>query len=153
MPGAPAALVDLIRDCVAHKLHVVGQDEREEGLRASLNLGHTVGHGIEAAAGYGRYHHGEAMSLGLLAALRIGHEVRGTSLEWRARTAAILERHGLPTRLAADVPTDDIVAAMRRDKKASASSFNMVLVEEPGTVLLRQNPPREVVIAAIEELR
>ncbi len=153
LPGPPEALVELIRDCVAHKLTVVSQDEREQGLRASLNLGHTVGHGIEAAAGYGRYHHGEAISLGLLAALRIGHELRGAAPEWRSRTAAVLERHGLPTRLAVDVATDDILAAMARDKKASATSFNMVLVEEPGTVLLRQNPPRELVVAAIEELR
>lgn len=153
LPGEPGALVELIRDCVAHKLNVVSQDEREQGLRASLNLGHTVGHGIEAAAGYGRYHHGEAISLGLLAALRIGHELCGAPLAWRSRTAAILERHRLPTHLAADVPTDDIVAAMARDKKASATSFNMVLVEEPGTVVLRQNPPRDLVVAAIEELR
>jgi 3-dehydroquinate synthase len=148
-----SALVDLIRDCVAHKLHVVGQDEREQGLRASLNLGHTVGHGIEAAAGYGRYHHGEAISLGLLAALRVSHDVAGASIEWRERTAAILARHALPTRLAADVSSDDIVAAMARDKKASATSFNMVLVQEPGAVLLRQDPPRGLVLAAIEELR
>jgi 3-dehydroquinate synthase len=153
LPGPSGELVDLIRDCVAHKLHVVSQDEREQGLRASLNLGHTVGHGIETAAGFGRYHHGEAISLGLLAALRIGHETCGASVEWRDRTKGVLERHGLPTRLAPDVSTDDIVAAMSRDKKATAASFNMVLVEEPGTVLLRQNPPRELVVAAIEELR
>jgi 3-dehydroquinate synthase len=131
----------------------VGQDEREQGVRASLNLGHTVGHGIEAAAGYGRYHHGEAISLGLLASLRVAHEVCGAPIAWRERTAKILDRHGLPTRLAGDVSTDEILAAMGRDKKASATSFNMVLVQEPGTVLLRQNPPRELVVAAIEELR
>ena len=153
LPGEPGALVELIRDCVAHKLNVVRQDEREQGLRASLNLGHTVGHGIEAAAGYGRYHHGEAISLGLLAALRIGNELCGAPVTWRSRTAAILTRHGLPTQLAADVPTDDILDAMARDKKASATSFNMVLVREPGTVVLRQNPSRELVVAAIEELR
>ena len=153
LPGDPAALVDLIRDCVAHKLNVVGQDEREQGLRASLNLGHTVGHGIEAAAGYGRYHHGEAISLGLLAALRVSHELRGTPLEWRDRTRAVLARHGLPVQLADDVAVDDILEAMGRDKKATADSFNMVLIDEPGSVVLRQNPPRELVIAAIKELR
>jgi 3-dehydroquinate synthase len=153
LPGAPGAIVELIRDCVQHKLDVVAQDERELGLRASLNLGHTVGHGIEAAAGYGEYHHGEAISLGLLAALRISHELRGTSLEWRDRTTAVLARHGLPTRLAPHVSTDAILDAMGRDKKATAASFNMVLIDEPGTVVLRQNPPREMVIAAIEELR
>ncbi len=153
LPGDPGALVGLIRDCVAHKLNVVAQDERELGLRASLNLGHTVGHGIEAAAGYGRYHHGEAISLGLLAALRISHEVGGASLDWRERTLAVLERHALPTRLDPDVAVEDILGAMGRDKKATAASFNMVLIDEPGTVLLRQNPPHEVVVAAIEELR
>jgi 3-dehydroquinate synthase len=153
LPGDSEALVDLIRDCVAHKLQVVSQDEREQGVRASLNLGHTVGHGIEAAAGYGRYHHGEAISLGLLASLRVAHEVCGAPIAWRERTAKILDRHGLPTRLAGDVSTDEILAAMGRDKKASATSFNMVLVQEPGTVLLRQNPPRELVVGAIEELR
>jgi 3-dehydroquinate synthase len=153
LPGPRADLVELIRDCVGHKLRVVGQDEREQGLRASLNLGHTIGHGIEAAAGFGRYHHGEAISLGLLAALRVGHEFCAAPIEWRDRSKSVLERHGLPTRLAPDVSTDDIVAAMARDKKATAASFNMVLVEEPGTVLLRQNPPRELVTAAIEELR
>lgn len=153
LPGDPARLVELIRDCVAHKLNVVGQDEREQGLRASLNLGHTVGHGIEAAAGYGRYHHGEAISLGLLAALRISGQVCGAAPSWRERTRRVLERHGLPTRLDADVSTDAILAAMARDKKASATSFNMVLIQEPGTVLLRQDPPRDLVRAAIEELR
>ena len=59
----------------------------------------------------------------------------------------------MTTQLAADVPTDDILDAMARDKKASATSFNMVLVQEPGTVVLRQNPSRELVVAAIEELR
>jgi len=151
-PGADG-FVALIRDCVLHKLNVVGQDERETGLRASLNLGHTVGHGIEAAAGYGRYHHGEAISLGLLAALRVAHETIGASLEWRDRTRTILSRQGLPTQLASDVSTSAILEAMQRDKKASASSFNMVFVQEPGAVLLRQDPPRDVVIAAIEELR
>ena len=153
LPGDSDALVGLIRDCVAHKLDVVGQDEREQGLRASLNLGHTVGHGIEAAAGYGRYHHGEAISLGLLAALRVSHELRGAPLEWRERTRAVLERHGLPVRLAPDVAVDDILDAMGRDKKATAGSFNMVLIDEPGSVVLRQNPPRDVVVAAIKELR
>ncbi len=153
LPGDAVAVVDLIRDCVAHKLDVVSQDERELGLRASLNLGHTVGHGIEAAAGYGRYHHGEAISLGLLAALRISHEVCGASLEWRARTQAVLARHGLPTRLDPDVAVGEILEAMGRDKKATDGSFNMVLIAEPGTVLLRQNPPHDVVVAAIEELR
>ncbi len=85
--------------------HVVAEDERDLGMRASLNLGHTVGHGIEAAAGYDRYRHGEAISLGLLAALRLSEGTVGLDASWRQRVAAILERHGLPTRLDPEVAT------------------------------------------------
>jgi len=153
LPGPGGPLLDLIRDCVRHKVEVVTQDERETGLRASLNLGHTVGHGIEAAAGYERYHHGEAISLGMLAALRVAEHARRLDPSWRDRTRAVLERHGLPTRLDPEVRTPDILAAMGRDKKADATALNMVLLDEPGVVLLRQDPPHDVVVAAIEELR
>ena len=138
---------------IDHKLRVVGDDEHDTGIRASLNLGHTVGHGIEAAGGYTRYHHGEAIALGLLAALRISERHCGLDPGWRVRTHAVLERHGLPTRLADEVATADVLAAMGRDKKADARALNMVLLSEPGTVLLRQDPPRQVVADAIEELR
>lgn len=153
LPGEPGPLSALIRECVAHKLRVVAADERETGIRASLNLGHTVGHGIEAAGGYHRYRHGEAISLGMLAALRIATVTCGLDESWRQRTRAVLERHGLPTRLDAEITTEDILTAMGRDKKADARALNMVLVSEPGTVLLRQDPPHQVVVDSIEELR
>lgn len=153
LPGAQGPLMELIRDCVAHKLDVVRQDEHETGLRASLNLGHTVGHGIEAAGGYDRYHHGEAISLGLLAALRIAERTCGLDPAWRTRTHAVLARHGLPVTLDPAVGTDEILTAMGRDKKADARAINMVLVDRPGGILLRQNPPMDLVRDAIEELR
>jgi 3-dehydroquinate synthetase len=139
--------------CVEHKLAVVAQDERDLGVRATLNLGHTVGHGIEAAAGYDRYLHGEAISLGLLAALRVSEHHVGLDPMWRTRTAAMFARHGLPTVLEPSVETSAILGAMGRDKKADASALNMVLLAEPGIPLIRQDPPHELVVAAIEELR
>jgi len=153
LPGEPEALADLIRRCVDHKLAIVAADERETGMRASLNLGHTVGHGIEAAAGYDLYHHGEAISLGLLAALRLSEEVSGLEPEWRARTEVVLRRHGLPVRLDRDVRTDAILEAMGRDKKAEAGALNMVMIGSPGDVRLKVSPPHDRVVAAIEELR
>jgi len=153
LPGPQGPLLELIRACIAHKLRVVEGDEHDLGRRASLNLGHTVGHGIEAAGGYRLYHHGEAISLGLLAALRVSERTCGLAPEWRERTRAVLERHGLPTRLDDAVSTEAVLAAMGRDKKADSRSLNMVLISEPGTVLLKQDPAREVVVAAIEELR
>ena len=149
----PGRLTRLILDCIAHKLRVVAQDEREHGLRASLNLGHTVGHGIEAAGGYTRYLHGEAISLGMLAALRLSEQVHGLDPACREQTIALFARHGLPTTLDASVETAAILAAMGRDKKADASALNMVLIAAPGEVHLRQNPPLTTVVDAIEELR
>ena len=153
LPGPRDALVPLIVACVQHKLSVVAQDERDLGVRATLNLGHTVGHGIEAAAGYDRYLHGEAVSLGMLAALRVSEHHVGLDPVWRARTREVLARHGLPTGLDPSVGTSAILAAMGRDKKADATALNMVLLAEPGTPLIRQDPPADVVVAAIEELR
>jgi 3-dehydroquinate synthase len=153
LPGPPEELSGLIRRCVAHKLAVVAADERDHGVRASLNLGHTVGHGIEAAAGYERYHHGEAISLGLLAALRLSEEELGLDPAVRGRTAALLRRHGLPTRLEAEVATPDIMEAIDRDKKAAEDALNMVLLAAPGDVRLKMTPPRERLVAAVEELR
>jgi 3-dehydroquinate synthase len=150
---ADGDLTDLIARCVAHKLAVVAADERESGIRASLNLGHTVGHGIEAAGGYDRYHHGEAISLGLLAALRLATDTVGLDEAWRERTRDALARQGLPVTLDAAVATDDILTAMGRDKKNDGHSLNMVLVDGPGGVLLNQDPPLDAVRAAIEEVR
>lgn len=153
LPGPADDLVALVRRCIDHKLRVVAEDERDLGIRASLNLGHTVGHGIEAAAGYDRYRHGEAISLGLLAALRLAEATVGLDPSWRSRVRAILERHDLPVRLDPAVPTDAILDAMGRDKKADGRALNMVMVAAPGDVRLRIDPPRDRLVSAIEELR
>lgn len=153
LPGPADALVALIRRCIDHKLRVVAEDERDLGIRASLNLGHTVGHGIEAAAGYDRYRHGEAIALGLMAALRLAEGSVGLDPSWRPRVGTVLERHGLPVRLDPAVSTAAILEAMGRDKKADQTALNMVMVAGPGDVRLRVNPARDRLVSAIEELR
>ena len=90
----PVELADVIVACAGFKCEVVAADERDGGLRHMLNLGHTVGHGIEAATAYERYRHGEAVGLGLLAALRLSE-----APALRDEVEAILARHGLPTRI------------------------------------------------------
>ena len=94
---------------------MVAADERDAGGRAALNLGHTVGHAIEAASGYSRYRHGEAVGLGLLAALELSD-----ADELRAEVEALLARHGLPTRLDPSIAVDEVLAAIGRDKKRTA---------------------------------
>ena len=92
-----------------------------------LNLGHTVGHAIEAASGYARYRHGEAIGLGLLAALRLSD-----AAELRDEVEEILRRHGLPSTLDPAVEVDAILAALGRDKKRTAAGVGFVLLSEPG---------------------
>src|SRR6185369_10423607 len=92
---------DLVLACARTKLAVVARDERDAGRRQALNLGHTVGHAIETATGYTRYRHGEAVGLGLLAALTLSGQP-----DLRAEVAALLDARGLPTTLDAAVDAD-----------------------------------------------
>ncbi len=142
------SVATLVAPCARVKLGVVAEDERDSGARAALNLGHTVGHAIEAATAYRRYRHGEAVGLGLLAALRLS-DAGGLRDEVRA----LLGRHGLPTALDPDVATDDVLAAVERDKKAGAQGVGFVLVERPGAVATGQLVDGARVRSAIEELR
>jgi shikimate kinase/3-dehydroquinate synthase len=144
----PEAMTEVIFDCARTKLEVVAADERDAGRRAVLNLGHTVGHAIEAASGYSRYRHGEAIGLGLLAALRLS----GAG-ELRAEVLASLERHGLPTRLDDSVSADDVLAATERDKKRTSRGLEFVLLAAPGEPREGQLVDADSVRGAVEELR
>jgi shikimate kinase/3-dehydroquinate synthase len=143
----PAELGEIVFACARYKCEVVAADERDAGLRAVLNLGHTVGHAIEAASGYERYRHGEAIGLGLLAALRLsGAE------ELREEVEAILSRHGLPIELDTAVELGPLLAALERDKKRTAAGVGFVLLSEPGEPRTGQLVDAAKVEAAVREL-
>jgi shikimate kinase/3-dehydroquinate synthase len=144
----PAALDEIVFACARTKLAVVADDERDTGRRASLNLGHTVGHGIETATGYERYRHGEAVGLGLLAAL----ELSG-SPALRDEVGELLARQGLPTSLDPEVDVDAVLDAIGRDKKVTADGLGFVLCPRPGEVLTGQSVEPAALRAAIERLR
>jgi shikimate kinase/3-dehydroquinate synthase len=143
----PADLGDVVFACARYKCAVVAADERDSGLRNVLNLGHTVGHAIEAASSYTRYRHGEAISLGLLAALRLSG-----APELRAECEQILARHGLPVRLDQEIAVEDILAALQRDKKRTAAGVGFILLSEPGKPRTGQLVEGAKVRAAVEEL-
>jgi len=136
----------IVLDCARTKLTVVAADERDGGMRQLLNLGHTVGHAIETATGYTRYRHGEAVALGLLAALRLSD-----AGELREQVAGLLERAGLPTRMS-DVDAAAVVAATRLDKKRRGDDVPFVLVRAPGDVHYGQRVSADAVLAAVTEL-
>jgi shikimate kinase/3-dehydroquinate synthase len=143
----PGDLDDIVFACAGYKCEVVAADERDTGLRAALNLGHTVGHAIEAASGYGRYRHGEAVGLGLLAALCLSE-----APDLREETEAILGHHGLPVTLAAEVAVDEVLDALQRDKKRTAEGVGFVLLSEPGEPRVGQILDPAKVRMAVEEL-
>ena len=142
------ALTEVVFACARHKCAVVAADERDSGLRESLNLGHTVGHGIEAATGYERYRHGEAVGLGLLAALRLSD-----ADDLRREVGEVLERFGLPVSLDESVEVDAVMEAVGRDKKKTAEGVGFVLLTEPGEPRTGQITDPARVREAVEELR
>ena len=143
----PENLLDVVFACARYKCAVVAADERDGGLRHVLNLGHTVGHAIEAATGYGRYRHGEAIGLGLLAVLRLSD-----AGQLRDEVEATLESHELPVALDAEVDAGAILDALRRDKKRTAEGVAFVLLPEPGAPQVGQILDPAKVRAAVEEL-
>jgi shikimate kinase/3-dehydroquinate synthase len=126
-PGEITKRPDLIFSCARYKCAVVAADERDHGLRAVLNLGHTVGHAIESVTAYSRYRHGEAVALGLLAALELSgaDELREQVLEWN-------RRHGLPVEIDPPVDPDEVLRAVQFDKKRTSRGVGFVLLKRPG---------------------
>jgi shikimate kinase / 3-dehydroquinate synthase len=139
-------LDDVIFRCARYKCAVVGEDETDKGRRHVLNLGHTVGHAIETVTDYG-YKHGEAVGLGLLAALRLSD-----ADALRAEVGGILQRHGLPTTLKREVSVDDVMITLGRDKKRTSAGVGFVLLSEPGRPRTGQVLPDDAVRTAVEEL-
>jgi shikimate kinase/3-dehydroquinate synthase len=144
-PGSPPDERTILA-CARLKLAVVAEDERDGGRRQVLNLGHTVGHAIETATGYGRYRHGEAVGLGLLAALRLSGQE-----QLRAHVRELLRARELPVALA-DVGVDEVVRAVAHDKKRLTGSTPFVLLDAPGQVRVGCEVSEGDLRAAIAEL-
>ena len=145
--GAGAPIDDeVIIGCVRTKLRVVAADERDGGARQALNLGHTVGHAIETVTGYARYRHGEAVGLGLLAALRLSGQDA-----LRELVEGLLSSAGLPTRMEG-VDAAAVAAATARDKKRTGEAVPYVLVDAPGHVSTGHAVGAPELLAAVREL-
>jgi len=135
LTAASPTLAALIRRCCALKARIVEADEREtaaDGGRALLNLGHTFGHAVENAAGYGEYLHGEAVAIGLCAAARLSHKLGYVTAADVGRVERVVAAHALPVRLRAPLAFGDLHAAMTRDKKVRAGGLRMVVLKRLG---------------------
>jgi shikimate kinase/3-dehydroquinate synthase len=148
----PELTTEVVARNAALKARVVTEDEREtSGLRALLNYGHTMGHGIEAAAGYSRYLHGEAVAIGMTGAAVLGQRVGVTPTPLVRRQSELLRRFGLPDRFSS-VGVDAVLVAMARDKKSSGGDIAWVFLEEAGRAGLHRGVPKDQVRQVLTEL-
>jgi 3-dehydroquinate synthase len=128
-------LARVVARCCEVKAEVVGQDETENGLRAILNFGHTIGHALEAISHYGQYLHGEAISIGQVAAARISAQVLGLPAEAVERICRCFKAAGLPTGMKLNAAARrQALAAMQLDKKVSGGEVKFVLARKIGQV-------------------
>jgi 3-dehydroquinate synthase len=137
------ALAYAVRRSCEIKAWVVGQDERESGLRAILNFGHTFGHAIEAGLGYGQWLHGEAVGCGMVMAAQLSCALGLLSASFVQRLTHLIARAGLPTVgpiLDAQDNAGRYLALMRSDKKADAGEIRFIVVDENAGALLRTAP-------------
>ena len=148
----PAALAHAVRRSCEIKALVVGQDERESGLRAILNFGHTFGHAIESGLGYGEWLHGEAVGCGMVMAAQLSQRLGGVDAALVQRLTRLIEAAGLPVRGPA-LGAERYLELMRVDKKSEAGEIRFVVLDKPGSAVVRSAPDamvREVLAACCE---
>ncbi|KIL41552.1 3-dehydroquinate synthase [Gordoniibacillus kamchatkensis] len=134
------------------KAHVVSADEREDDLRAILNLGHTIGHALEAVAGYGELLHGEAISIGMIGAAKLALRL-GCDPEIYTVTKRLLQHFELPTRMPPHLDTDAIMTAMSHDKKFKEGRMVYIVPTAIGRVEINKSVQAELVRDIVNELK
>jgi 3-dehydroquinate synthase len=139
-------LRSVIARCCEIKADVVGQDERESGLRAILNFGHTIGHAIENSSGYGKFLHGEAIAIGQVAAAKLSNKILGLPSVDVARVEKLFSQAGLPVKIKlAAARRKKLFAAMKLDKKVSGGEIKFVLAQKIGKVVWGQKVPATMI--------
>jgi len=138
----------IARSCNS-KAYVVGQDEKEQGLRAILNLGHTFGHAIESHQGYGKWLHGEAVATGMVIAAALSVRLNTIASAELDRLRTILQSAHLPITIPTDMSVDDFFEKMAVDKKVSDGKLRFVLLESIGKANIVESPDVDQVKAAI----
>ncbi|NLY88849.1 MAG: 3-dehydroquinate synthase [Firmicutes bacterium] len=145
----PAVLEEVILKACAVKLRVVEEDEREQGLRAILNYGHTIGHALEAESGYGVFRHGEAVAIGMAVASLISETLGFCPAGIHGETVAILQRYGLPVTIPREYTAQALYRRMLLDKKVQQKKVRFVLPQRIGEVFITEDVPETVVIDAL----
>ncbi|WP_062032258.1 3-dehydroquinate synthase [Acinetobacter sp. BMW17] len=146
--GDEVALAEAVYRSCAHKARIVANDEKEQGERALLNLGHTFGHAIESYLGYGEWLHGEAVATGMVMAADLSQRMGWISAEDLARTKNIIQRANLPI-ACPQIPLDDFLAYMAHDKKVLNGQLRLVLMQAVGQAIITKTFDVELMKQAI----
>ena len=142
------ALVHAVRRSCEIKAEIVALDERETGLRALLNLGHTFGHAIETAMGYGAWLHGEAVAVGMVMAADLSHRLGFLGKNDVGRVVAVLKRTGLPVTVSG-ITGPRFIELMSVDKKAAAGRIRFVLLDGLGSAVIHGEVPQDALLATL----
>jgi 3-dehydroquinate synthase len=146
------ALMRVVQTSCSIKAQVVEQDEKETGLRAILNYGHTIGHALEALTNYNMYRHGEAVAIGMLASAKIAQKMDMVSDEDVSRLWQLLVKAGLPCTMP-KLDSVDIIERLRKDKKVRLDKVRFVLPEKIGKVTIRDDVSNSLIRDVIEAMR
>jgi 3-dehydroquinate synthase len=142
----------LMRSCQA-KAHVVSKDEKEAGLRAILNYGHTIGHAVESLTGYRLVNHGEAVAIGMVAAGQLAVELGLWQSDAADRQLALIQKTGLPTQLPTGVDIEAIIASLQTDKKVEAGKVRFVLPTQIGAAIVTDQVPTPVIRQTLQQMQ
>ncbi|MGB7444809.1 MAG: 3-dehydroquinate synthase [Coleofasciculaceae cyanobacterium] len=135
------------------KADVVSKDEKEAGLRAILNYGHTIGHAVESLTGYKLVNHGEAVAIGMVAAGQIAVQLQMWQAAEAQRQDALIEKTGLPTKLPAGLDIGEVIATLQTDKKVKDGKVRFVLPTQIGAVTVTDQVPAEVIRQVLQQMQ
>jgi len=138
------ALIHIIKRSCEIKADVVSKDEREAGLRAILNYGHTIGHAVETVTRYTQYLHGEAVAIGMHLEARLAQKLNFISSDTAERIRNLIEAYGLPSELPHGLDRESVLSSMHLDKKAIAGKLTFVLPEKIGSVKIKREIDEQV---------
>jgi len=145
----PETLIDMIRRSVQNKAEVVAEDEREAGVRALLNFGHSFAHALETLTNYSEYLHGEAVAIGMMVAARLSEQRGLCASGFSERLGNILQAFGLPLDMPDNSHPDQIIELMKLDKKVIAGAHRLILLTAPGQGIIDSNSDNGQIKAAI----
>tara|TARA_B100000686_G_scaffold28496_3_gene28593 strand:- start:1 stop:1086 length:1086 start_codon:yes stop_codon:yes gene_type:complete len=141
---------EAIKTSIEIKSNIVSQDEKESGIRAILNFGHTFGHGLELIGGYEQYNHGEAVALGILCAAKLSEFSTNLPTKDSRRIKSIFSTAGIITSPLSKIDPEDLYSAMQSDKKKEGNELNFIVLEKIGSAKKMKGLSKEIVLEAIK---